>query len=288
MILSVMDRVENIGADFISVWSHMNDESQIAAFTELIEASSRILIFTGAGVSTASGISDFRGPQGVWKRRQPVYFQDFQKSHEARVEYWDQKLESYDTFKNAEPNAVHEACVDLEQAGKIAAVITQNVDGLHAMAGTSRGCLVEIHGTNAKIECLSCSNHYEPHLYFQAYIDTRVPPRCGCGGLVKMATISFGQDLNEENMARAFAAADAADLVVSLGSTLSVHPAAQIPLHAANRGTPYVIVNQGETDQDGNHRVTLRVEGNVVKVFPAVVREAMVRARESGVEGGSR
>lgn len=249
----------------------------------LIREASRILIFTGAGVSTSSGIPDFRGPQGVWKRRQPVYFQDFQASHEARVEYWEQKLEAYDAFRDAEPNAAHLACVDLEQAGKVAAVVTQNIDGLHSKAGTSRGCLVEIHGTNSEVECLSCGNRYEPDLYFRAFADTRMPPRCGCGGWVKTATISFGQNLREEDVARAFRAAGQADLALSLGSTLSVHPAASIPAHAASRGVPYAIVNQGETDQDGCDFVTLRIEGDVTTVFPEAVREALSDATAESV-----
>lgn len=253
----------------------MIDKTDIERFSTLIDASHRILIFTGAGVSTASGIPDFRGPAGVWKTRQPVYFQDFQSSHDARVEYWEQKLEAYDAFRTAEPNAAHDACVDLEQAGKVVAVVTQNVDGLHVKAGTSRGCLVEIHGTNSEIECLSCGNYYEPDLYFRAFADTRIPPRCGCGGFVKTATISFGQNLREKDLERAFAAAQEADLVVSLGSTLSVHPAAGVPMSAADRGVPYVIVNQGATDQDGHQAVTLRLEGDVVELFPQAVEMAL-------------
>jgi NAD-dependent deacetylase len=262
----------------------LTEDSNIARFADWIRQSERILIFTGAGVSTPSGIPDFRGPQGVWKRRQPVYFQDFQTSHDSRVEYWDQKLEAYDAFREAEPNAAHEACVALEQAGKVAAVVTQNVDGLHTQAGTSRGCLVEVHGTNSEIECLSCGNRYEPDLYFSAFADTHVPPRCGCGGWVKTATISFGQNLREEDLGRAFAAAEEADLVVSLGSTLSVHPAASIPLTAANRGVPYVIVNQGETDQDGHEGVSLRLEGDVADLFPAAVAGAMGNLEGVGQE----
>ncbi|HAA73814.1 TPA: NAD-dependent deacetylase [Candidatus Latescibacteria bacterium] len=253
----------------------MINASDIATLTGLIRGESRILVFTGAGVSTASGIPDFRGPQGVWKRRQPIYYQNFLASHEARVEYWDQKVEAYDAFREAEPNAVHEMCVRLEQAGKVIAVVTQNVDGLHFRAGTSRGCLVELHGTNDEIECLGCGNRYEPDLYFRAFADTHVPPRCGCGGLVKTATISFGQNLREEDLSRAFAAAQDANLVISLGSTLSVHPAASVPLTAAERGVPYAIVNQGETDQDGHPSVTVRLDGDVTEIFPRAVAEAM-------------
>ncbi|MEE2754806.1 MAG: Sir2 family NAD-dependent protein deacetylase [Candidatus Latescibacterota bacterium] len=256
------------------------DPELTTRFVDLISRSERILIFTGAGVSTPSGIPDFRGPRGLWKKRKPVYFQDFRLSEDARVEYWEQKLEIYEAFCNAEPNSVHEACVALEQEGKVVAVVTQNVDGLHTKAGTSRGCLVEIHGTNTEIECITCGNRYEPALYFTAFADTHVPPRCGCGGLVKTATISFGQNLHEEDMGRAVSAAEEADLVIALGSTLSVYPAASIPLDAAMRGVPYVIVNQGETDHDGRECLTFRFEDEVEKIFPEAVCEALQR-RES-------
>ena len=116
----------------------------------------RILIFTGAGISTGSGIPDFRGPQGVWTRRQPVYYQDFMTSEAARIEHWDYKLEAWESFRKARPNEVHHAIVKLEQAGKIEMVVTQNIDGLHTLAGTSAERLVELHGTNSLVECQSC------------------------------------------------------------------------------------------------------------------------------------
>src|SRR5437773_730018 len=121
-----------------------------------LRKSKRALIFTGAGISTGSGIPDFRGPQGVWTRRQPVYYQDFMISQAARIEHWDYKLEGWDAFRNARPNAVHEAIVKLEKAGKLVMVVTQNIDGLHRLAGTSSERLVELHGTNSLVECQSC------------------------------------------------------------------------------------------------------------------------------------
>src|SRR3954469_24515431 len=129
---------------------------------DFLRASRRALIFTGAGVSTGSGIPDFRGPQGVWTRRQPVYFQDFMTSEAARIEHWDFKLEGWDGYRAAEPNAVHRVIVALEKAGKIVAVVTQNIDGLHARAGTSAGRLIELHGTNLLVECQTCRQRDEP------------------------------------------------------------------------------------------------------------------------------
>src|SRR5262245_23727769 len=240
-----------------------------------LRASRRILIFSGAGVSTASGIPDFRGPGGVWTRRQPVYYDDFLASEAARVEYWDYKLETWEIYQRAKPNALHEAVVALERAGKVVAVVTQNVDGLHRRAGTSPELLVELHGTDLIVECQSCRAASEPAAHFATFKATGRAPRCECGGLLKSATISFGQPLRAADLDRAARAAAAADLVVALGSTLSVYPAATIPLLAAQRGTPYVIVNRGPSDHDGHPAVTLRLEGDVTTVFPPAVDAAL-------------
>ena len=237
----------------------------------LLRRSRRILIFCGAGVSTASGIPDFRGPNGIWKTRQPVLYDDFMTSHAARVEYWDYKLESWGIYERAQPNAVHHAIVALERAGKVEAVVTQNVDGLHRRAGTSEGLLVELHGTDLRVECQTCHATTEPLSHLQRFKETRVPPICACGGVLKSATISFGQSLRRSDLERAATAAQKADLAIAMGSTLSVYPAATIPLFAAQRGTPYVIVNQGPTDHDNHPAVTLRLEGDVTDIFPTAV-----------------
>ena len=242
---------------------------------EHLRGSTRALIFTGAGVSTGSGIPDFRGPQGVWKTRQPVYFQDFMTSEAARIEHWDYKLEGRDAFRDARPNAVHDAIVRLERAGKVRAVITQNIDGLHRLAGTCAERLIELHGTNAEIECQSCHRRSEPTPHFESFRRTRKPPLCDCGGFLKPATISFGQSLDPALLDRAADATRDADLVVALGSTLSVYPAASFPLAAAERGVPYIIVNRGATDHDGHRRVTQRLEGEVGQIFPAAVDAAL-------------
>jgi NAD-dependent deacetylase len=241
---------------------------------DLIFAAHDILLFTGAGISTTSGIPDFRGPNGVWKTRQPVYYQDFMASESARIESWDQKLESWDAFRDAEPNDVHHAIADLEREGRIRSVVTQNIDGLHAKAGTSSERLVEIHGTNALVECQTCGERDDPQPHYDAFRETRIPPRCKCGGLLKSATISFGQSLREADLQRAHDATEEADLVISLGSTLSVHPAASIPVMAAQRGVPYIVINRGSTDHDGQSFVTLRLEGDVTEIFPPAVEHA--------------
>jgi NAD-dependent deacetylase len=242
---------------------------------EHLQASQRILVFTGAGVSTRSGIPDFRGPNGVWKRRRPVYYEEFLASEASRIEYWDYKLETWEAHADARPNAVHHAIAALESAGKVISVVTQNIDGLHRRAGTSPDLLVELHGTDHLVKCLQCDATSEPGPHFEHFKATKRPPRCACGGLLKPATISFGQPLRSTDLGRAAAAADRADLVLALGSTLSVFPAASIPLIAAERGTPYVIVNQGPTDHDGHRCVTLRLEGDVTDIVPPAVTAAL-------------
>jgi NAD-dependent deacetylase len=246
----------------------MEDANGIDALTEFLRNSRHILVFTGAGISTGSGIPDFRGPQGVWSRRQPVYYQDFMSSHAARVEHWDYKLEGWTAFRDAKPNATHKAVVDLERAGKLVGVITQNIDGLHSRAGTSATLLVELHGTNSKVECQTCHQLSDPELHFERFRRTRQPPVCACGGFLKPATISFGQNLRPEDLSRAEAAARQADLVVALGSTLSVYPAASVPLIAARAGAPYVVINRGPTEHDDLPEVSLRLDGDVAEIFP--------------------
>jgi NAD-dependent deacetylase len=243
--------------------------------TDHLRRAQRVLLFTGAGISTGSGIPDFRGPQGVWTRRQPVYYQDFMTSEAARREYWEQKLESWATFRAARPNAVHHAARTLELAGKLLMLVAQNVDGLHAQAGTSAESLLELHGTNADVECQSCGWRAPADPVVEGFRSKRVPPCCECGGLLKTATISFGQGLDPRVLARAQEAAEQCDLVVALGSTLSVQPACTVPLLAAQRGVPYIIVNRGPTDHDHQPEVTLRLEGDVALIFPAAVHGAV-------------
>lgn len=242
---------------------------------ELLSAARRLLVFTGAGISTNSGIQDFRGPNGVWKKRQPVYFQDFLASEAARVEYWDQKLEAWPSMRDAQPNATHRAIAALERAGRVECLVTQNIDGLHAKAGSDAKRIVEIHGTNTEVECLSCGRREDPEASMQAFAKTRQAPRCACGGWLKPATISFGQQLRGDDLHRAFAAASSCDAVLALGSTLSVHPAASVPLEAAQRGVPCAVINRGGTDFDGQSFVTLRLDGDVAEILPPAVEAAL-------------
>ena len=233
----------------------------------LLEKASRPLFFTGAGISTGSGIPDFRGPKGVWTRRKPVYYQDFLKSEEARVEHWDYKLEGFEQFRNAKPNAAHLAVAELEQMGKVAALVTQNTDGLHQDAGSTS--VIELHGTNREIECTSCGSRSDPAPAFEEFDRTRRCPVCDCGGYLKTATISFGQSMPQDLLEKAFVSATEADLAVSVGSTLEVQPASMVPLYTLENGSPYVVINRGETAHDG--LATLRLDGDINEILPAAV-----------------
>ena len=257
------------------MWSPVGPDQGVPALAGLIADAGRILVFTGAGISTASGIPDYRGPQGVWKSSSPIYYQDFMSDHDARVASWERQLAGAPVLEAAQPNETHRAVAELERAGKIEMVVTQNIDGLHRDAGTSEEKLVEIHGTARLIECQSCRERTEPGPHREHFAETGEPPLCHCGGILKSATISFGQQLNEIEVARAFDAARRADLAVALGSTLSVTPAADIPVEAARTGARYAIVNKGETEHDRWGMVALRVEGDVTEVFPAAVQQAL-------------
>lgn len=252
--------------------------SEAARLANLIADSASILVLTGAGISTASGIPDYRGPRGVWKTQRPVEYTEFLSSEDRRIDYWDQKVAAVAFIEHATPGSVHRACAELEMAGRLLAVVTQNVDGLHTDAGTSASLLIEVHGTTREASCLSCGRRVPIRTAIDEFASTRIPPRCEvCDGLLKPATISFGQQLDPLTIARASQAAERCDLVIALGTTLSVHPAAGIPLRAASRGVPYVIVNQGITDHDHHPQVTLRIEGDVSTIFPEAVSDALDR-----------
>lgn len=242
---------------------------------QLLQRAQCILAFTGAGISTGSGIPDFRGPQGIWKKWQPVYYNEFMSSHEARVRHWEYKLDNWRGFRDAKPNAAHLALAELERIGRLDALVTQNIDGLHQVAGNSESRIIELHGTNRLIECQSCKRLTDPDPAFEEFARTRRPPLCECSGFLKPATISFGQAMPYDKLMQAFAAAGRCDLALAIGSTLEVEPAASVPRSAKEKGASYVIVNQGMTAQD--HLADLRIEGDATIVLP----EAMRRLRRA-------
>jgi NAD-dependent deacetylase len=236
----------------------MNDERQIARW--IVDAA-RPVIFTGAGVSTESGIPDFRSPGGIWSKYDPEDFtyQRFVSSEDAREKYWRMSTEFFHGMRDVRPNAAHLAIAELERLGKVDCVITQNIDGLHQMAGTSPERVIEIHGTSRAVSCLSCGKRW-PRDEVQGMIERGVRvPRCDeCSGLLKPATISFGQEMPERETAEAFHRASRADLFMVLGSSLVVQPAASMPLVAKQKGARLVIVNRDPTAYDGLADAVLR------------------------------
>ena len=215
-------------------------------------AANRIAIFTGAGISTESGIPDFRGTNGVWTKMQPIMFQDFVASPEARRETWRRRFAGDDTMRAAQPNRGHRAVSMLVRQGKAQAVITQNIDGLHQASGVPEAQVIELHGNSTYAHCLDCGTRYEIGALRAAFdAEGDVPPCARCGGLVKTATISFGQAMPEEPMRRAREETMAADLFIVLGSSLVVFPAAGFPEIAKRNGAQLAIVNMQDTPLDG-------------------------------------
>ena len=237
----------------------------------LLARSRRAVAFTGAGVSTASGVPDFRSPGGIWSRYRPVTIQEFRASAEARKHYWLYKKETYAAFAQARPNAAHAVLARLEAEGRMLGVITQNIDGLHQDAGSRN--VVELHGTNRRVECLGCGRTGPAGEAQERLVAGEEVPTCGsCGGALKAATISFGQALRPEVLEAAFALAREADLLLVLGSSLVVYPAAAIPETMAARGAPMIIINREPTPLDALAAVALK--GDVERLLPALVNGA--------------
>jgi NAD-dependent deacetylase len=217
----------------------------------MIADARNVVAFTGAGISTESGIPDFRSPGGIWTRYKPIEFSDFLASAEARRETWRRKFATHPTIESATPNAGHRALARLVEQGRMSAVITQNIDGLHQASGVPEAKVIELHGNTTYAVCLDCRRRYELDWVREMFAAGEQLPVCtDCGGHIKTATISFGQPMPEDEMARARAASLAADLFIVLGSSLVVYPAAGFPLLAKRNGARLVIVNRDPTEQD--------------------------------------
>jgi NAD-dependent deacetylase len=246
----------------------------IAAARRWVASSRNVVAFTGAGVSTESGIPDFRSPNGVWARNRVVDFQEFTTSRAGRVEYWRQKIESWPAMRDARPNAGHLALVDLEKQGRLRALITQNIDGMHQRAGNSDEIVIEIHGTTAEAACLSCGDRIPMDEAVARVRSGDQAPECArCGGYLKPATISFGQPMPEREMARAIQAAESCEVFLAAGSSLVVQPAAALPLIAKRAGARLVIVNRTATPLDEAADLVLREE--IGAALPALAGAAV-------------
>ena len=217
----------------------------------LLATARRAVVFTGAGISTESGIPDFRSPGGIWTKYQPINFQDFMASEEMRRESWRRKFATEETMSKAEPNRGHRAVEKLVRGGKVSSVITQNVDGLHQASGIPAEKVIELHGNTTYAKCLACAARMELDYARKCFVvEGRIPVCLSCGGIVKTATISFGQAMPEDEMRRAQAETLACDLFIVLGSSLVVYPAAGFPITAKRNGAALVIVNREPTELD--------------------------------------
>lgn len=216
-----------------------------------IEEAYRVVVFTGAGISTESGIPDFRSPGGLWTKMAPIDFQDFVRSADIRAEAWRRKFEIDKTITQAEPNKGHMAIAKLVDEGKVSHVITQNIDNLHQNSGIPSEKIIELHGNGTYAKCLDCGERHELFWVREMFEASGRAPDCrSCNGIVKSATISFGQAMPEEEMNRAHEVTLGCDLFLAIGSSLQVYPAAGFPILAKRNGATLVILNREPTELD--------------------------------------
>jgi NAD-dependent deacetylase len=247
-------------------------DDRIAEVRALVAGARRVVVLTGAGISTDSGIADFRGPQGLWTKdpaaEKAAHISHYLSDPAVRERAWQRRLES--PAFDAEPNAGHRALVDLERTGRLHTLITQNIDGLHRAAGSDPAKVVEVHGTVREVVCLDCGDRHPMPVALERVAAGELDPSCErCGGILKSATISFGQSLVVEDLERAMTAARATDLLIAVGTTLTVFPVADVVPLAVAHGAPVVIVNAEPTAMDDLADVLL--DASISDVLPAMV-----------------
>jgi NAD-dependent deacetylase len=225
-------------------------QTAVEKLRDLVNRSEVVLPFTGAGISTECGIPDFRSPGGMWTKNAPIYLGDFLSSAEMRDEAWRRRFAMEEQFSTAQPGRGHRAIASLYRAGKVPAVVTQNIDNLHQVSGIAHDCVIELHGNTTYATCLSCGRRYELPWIKERFDKSggHVPDCERCGGYIKTATISFGQAMPELAMRRAEELSEACDLFLAIGSSLVVWPAAGFPLMAKRNGAKLVIVNRDATE----------------------------------------
>jgi NAD-dependent deacetylase len=244
---------------------------EVSAAARQLAGRERILVFTGAGISTESGIPDFRGPNGLWKTVDPAEFtiQHYVGDPDFRRRAWERRFGST-LLRDAVPNDAHRAVARLWQSGRVTGVVTQNIDGLHGRAGIPAAAVAELHGNAFGLVCYGCGDRPHPEAVEERWRAGEADPSCErCGGILKSTTVMFGEDLPEDDFERASQWASTADAAIAVGTTLSVYPAALIPLEVAQRGEPFVIVNEGRTDHD--NWATARLEGRAGSLLPPLV-----------------
>jgi len=228
-------------------------KGQIEKVAQWIMASKKTVVFTGAGLSTESGIPDFRSPGGLWDKYNPedFYYQNFVVSEASREKYWQMASEMYEPMKKAQPNLAHLAIAEMERLGKLDCVITQNIDGLHFKAGNSEEKVIQLHGTALYVSCLNCQKRYDRDEIQERLRKTLKVPYCDdCGGPLKPATISFGQSMPERETQEAYHRSSISDLFIAIGSSLVVQPAASMPMIAKQNRAKLVIINRDPTPYD--------------------------------------
>lgn len=245
----------------------MKQDATIERVAEWLATARSTVAFTGAGISTESGIPDFRSPGGVWSKYRTIYFDEFLESAEARHEYWRQKCEAHREFAAAGPNAGHRVLADWESSGRIRGVITQNIDELHQRAGSRN--VLELHGTARRAACLDCSARFDIEPFVTQFLADDCVPACPeCGGRLKHATVSFGQSLPAEVLMNSNRWSREADLFLAIGSSLVVTPAADLPRFAKERGARLVVINRDPTPLDSIADATL--SGSIGEVLTAI------------------
>jgi len=245
-----------------------NSTQQLAQ--HIIEAN-KILVFTGAGISTESGISDYRSKGGLWDRFQPVTIQEFLVSEDKRKQYWRIKMDLYESLHSAQPNDGHKAIVEFNKMGRLRGVVTQNIDGLHELAGIPKKKILELHGTNRETVCLDCADITSWQETHQRLKEGEEAPLCRkCEGFLKPNTISFGQSLDAEILEQSFVWSRDCDLLLALGSTLIVEPAASIPRIAKQNGAYLVIITLSETPLDA--LADIKIEAGIGETLKDVMK----------------
>ena len=248
-----------------------NIKGKILTVAREIAKGGKNIVFTGAGISTESGIPDFRSKGGIWDKYRPIYFDDFMSSKTARIEYWKRKVAFYPDLVKAKPNPAHRAVTELYKMDLLEALITQNVDGLHQESGIPDDKVIELHGNTRRARCMSCKKTVSLDEVHRRIEQGDPAPECDCGGYLKSDTISFGQAMPVDEVEKATDLSRNADFFMVIGSTLLVHPAAAMPGYATKKGSFLVIVNLSETPYDDASDVL--IQGKAGEVLPVIVKE---------------
>jgi len=246
-------------------------ENKINYLAEKLAQGNKNVVFTGAGISTESGISDYRSKGGLWDRFKPIYLDEFMSSRSARADYWRRKCELYEQLDDAAPNAAHYALAALHDKGLLDLLITQNIDGLHQKSGLPDDKVIELHGNTTRVRCMSCDVIVPLDETLERIKNNEPAPECACGGYLKPDTISFGQSLREDDLNRAMTASHNCDVFLGIGSTLIVQPASLMPDIAKKQGAFLSIINLSETPYDSV--CDLLIKGKAGEVLPEVLRQ---------------